>query len=266
MLCIVIVKMSVPRRHRRRHTIIVEDALASNPVNIEEIRRQARGYGGGLVNNQCRSDAWLRLLAIDPTWNGFEHRKFIHKHKETDQVAVDVARSLWRMPSGISKSQRRSMRKQLSNCINAVLCIRNDTHYYQGLHEICSVLLIVTQNERLSFLMLSALVQCHIYGFTRKTMQSTMHQLDFVFALLNEESPELVDHFLRSGIEQPHFAVSWILTWFCHVLEDLSIITRLFDFFLASHPLMPCYLSAVLLKMNRDILLATPCEYSQLHK
>lgn len=41
------------------------------------------------------------------------------------------------------------------------------------------------------------------------------------------------------------FALSWLITWFGHVLSDLRHVVRLYDFFLACHPLMPLYFAAV---------------------
>lgn len=40
------------------------------------------------------------------------------------------------------------------------------------------------------------------------------------------------------------FALSWLITWFGHVLSEFKHTLRLYDFFLSSHPLMPIYLAA----------------------
>ncbi len=40
------------------------------------------------------------------------------------------------------------------------------------------------------------------------------------------------------------FALSWLITWYGHVLSEFKHTLRLYDFFLASHPLMPIYLAA----------------------
>ena len=40
------------------------------------------------------------------------------------------------------------------------------------------------------------------------------------------------------------FALSWLITWYGHVLKDFTTIVRLYDFFLATHPLMPVYFGA----------------------
>ena len=40
------------------------------------------------------------------------------------------------------------------------------------------------------------------------------------------------------------FALSWLITWYGHVLKDFTTIVRLYDYFLATHPLMPVYFGA----------------------
>lgn len=45
------------------------------------------------------------------------------------------------------------------------------------------------------------------------------------------------------------FALSWLITWFGHVLSDFRHVVRLYDFFLACHPLMPIYFAAVVSKI-----------------
>ena len=40
------------------------------------------------------------------------------------------------------------------------------------------------------------------------------------------------------------FALAWLITWYGHVLNDFRSVVRLYDFFLACHPLMPVYLAA----------------------
>lgn len=44
------------------------------------------------------------------------------------------------------------------------------------------------------------------------------------------------------------FALSWLITWYGHVLSEFKHTLRLYDFFLASHPMMPIYLAATVSK------------------
>ena len=56
------------------------------------------------------------------------------------------------------------------------------------------------------------------------------------------------------------FALSWVITWYGHVLSDYRFIVRLFDFFVSSHPLMPVYVAAAMgkfLTLNKKFKLNT---------
>ena len=46
----------------------------------------------------------------------------------------------------------------------------------------------------------------------------------------------------RSGCAY-HFSLSWLITWFGHVVRSPDEGFRLVDVFLASHPLMPIYVA-----------------------
>ena len=47
----------------------------------------------------------------------------------------------------------------------------------------------------------------------------------------------------------PFFALGWFITWFAHSVDDLQQISRLFDLFMAAHPLMPLYVTAIVIKV-----------------
>jgi hypothetical protein len=49
----------------------------------------------------------------------------------------------------------------------------------------------------------------------------------------------------------PMFALSWVLTLFSHDLEDFSAICRIFDYVIASPPIVPVYLAAAMIKIHR---------------
>lgn len=59
---------------------------------------------------------------------------------------------------------------------------------------------------------------------------------------------QLAEHIVGAGI-LPFFALSWYITWFAHDVPALPHIARLFDLFMASHPLMPLYVGAVAMKV-----------------
>lgn len=65
-----------------------------------------------------------------------------------------------------------------------------------------------------------------------------------------QADPELYRHVSSSGAP-PYFALSWLITWFAHNVPALEQITRLFDLFLASHPLMPLYIAVIAMRVSR---------------
>lgn len=61
------------------------------------------------------------------------------------------------------------------------------------------------------------------------------------------------------------FALPWYLTWFGHSLNQYRDVVRLYDFFLASPPLMPLYVAAALVVYRRREVLDEPCEMASIH-
>ena len=47
----------------------------------------------------------------------------------------------------------------------------------------------------------------------------------------------------------PFFALGWFITWFAHSVDNLQHVSRLFDLFMAAHPVMPLYVTAVVIKV-----------------
>ena len=61
----------------------------------------------------------------------------------------------------------------------------------------------------------------------------------------SEEDPELHEFLIESDVGTI-FALSWLITWYGHVISEHKYIVRLFDFFVATHPLMPLYIAAAM--------------------
>ena len=54
-----------------------------------------------------------------------------------------------------------------------------------------------------------------------------------------------------------YFSLSWLITWFGHVVESHDTVCRLVDLFLATHPLMPVYVSTAVSHLSL-LLLSLP--------
>jgi len=230
-------------------------------VNLKELRKYC--IYGGLINNRIRKIAWPLLLDIDESDIEDDHVKYIYEHKDYNQVARDIERSLWKFTAGQEK-YRNIKRAELSRIINSILSRNPEIHYFQGYHDIASVFIMIFK-ERIAHAMLRKLSLYHIRDFHSETMNSITTLLLKIVPFFKIIDKEVYQFFLAANTE-PFYALSWVLTWFSHVIDHLPTITRLFDFFLATHPLMCFYLSIALIESKREEILSCHCEFSAVHK
>ncbi|KAI0983418.1 hypothetical protein GJ496_002714, partial [Pomphorhynchus laevis] len=61
------------------------------------------------------------------------------------------------------------------------------------------------------------------------------------------------------------FALSWLITWFSHVIQSPDAVTRLFDAFIFCDKSLPLYTAAVVVALNADEILKENCEMAEMH-
>ena len=197
---------------------------------------------------------------------------------------------------GIRSAYRLELRRRITLIINAIFTMTPELSYYQGFHEICSVLMLNINDDAIAFGLASILGSAHINDALAPNLTQSMAHCEVIFAVLQVVDQELYDvimrraplyffyrcnpipipippphvytptqhsdnsdaahppprfipssavalALLRRSDSQPHFAIGWILTWFAHDLEDLKLISRIYDACIASHPLFPAYLA-----------------------
>nr|XP_032830351.1 TBC1 domain family member 20 [Petromyzon marinus] len=248
---------------RRRKLVEVRKALACDPVDVAALRRSAISEGG-LLTNELRRDVWPKLLSIDahalPLTPGKDLRE---NNKDYNQVLLDVRRSLRRFPAGMQDDQRAVLQEQLIDVILHVLRRNPQLHYYQGYHDIVVTFLLVV-GDHMATAMVDKLSTHHLRDFMDPTMDSTKHILNYLMPILERVNPELHD-FMQSAEVGTIFALSWLITWYGHVLSDFRHVVRLYDFFLACHPLMPIYFAAVIVLHREEEVLASDCDMPSVH-
>ncbi|XP_075772937.1 TBC1 domain family member 20-like isoform X3 [Pelodiscus sinensis] len=253
-----------PGSRRKQKLLSIHQALTSDPVAVETLRGAAVSEGG-LLTDEIRRRVWPKLLSVNvynlPPKPGRAVRR---NHKDYTQVQLDVSRSARRFPPGMQAEQRQVLQEQLLDLILQVLRARPELHYYQGYHDIAVTLLLVT-GQRLGSALLESLSTHHLRDFMDPTMDSTKHILNYLMPLLQRESRPLHDFMLRAEVGTI-FALSWLITWYGHVLANFQHVLRLYDFFLASHPLMPVYFAAVLVLHREEEVLACDCDMPSVHQ
>ena len=98
------------------------------------------------------------------------------------------------------------------------------------------------------------------------TIDPTLKQIQLLLPLLKLADKGLYDFLVSVDGLEPYFCVSWILTWLSHDLSHFQLVTRFFDFFLVSNPLMPLYVVAAGLSLRRqDIMQFDPDDFPIIH-
>nr|XP_020660114.1 TBC1 domain family member 20-like [Pogona vitticeps] len=254
----------LPGSQKQQKQLLIHRALTRDPVDVESLREAAFSQGG-LLTDEIRRKVWPKLLSVNvyslPPKPGREVRQ---NHKDYNQVVLDVRRSVRRFPPGMPEEQRRVLQEQLIDVILQVLREHPELHYYQGYHDIAVTLLLVA-GERMAVALLEKLSLLHLRDFMDPTMDSTKHILNYLMPILQRESPRLHDFMRRSEVGTI-FALSWLITWYSHVLADMHHILRLYDFFLASHPLMAVYFAAAIVLYREEEILACECDMASVHQ
>ncbi|XP_066526885.1 TBC1 domain family member 20 [Hoplias malabaricus] len=255
-------KQDVESRKKRKMAEITQ-ALSATPVDVATLRRMAISEGG-LLTDDIRCKVWPRILNVPIDSIPEELDKVQREnHKDYHQVLLDVQRSLRRFPPGMPDEQREGLQEELIDIILRVLQKNPQLHYYQGYHDIVVTFLLVL-GERLATALVEKLSTHHLRDFMDPTMDNTNHILNYLMPIIEQVNPEVYD-FMQQAHVGTIFALSWLITWFGHVLSDFRHVVRLYDFFLACHPLMPIYFAAVIVLHREEEVLECECDMPSLH-
>ena len=188
----------------------------------------------GLADASARRLAWPRLLGIHlPSIDHDAYDAALSRaHPDASVVDADVARSLWPFTDGWSDRDRAARRDALRRVIHAAVCA-HESHaprlvsYYQGFHDVASVLALVLDDERVARAACERLALFHLRDCTRPTLQPALDALELIPPLLRAVDPELHRHVFRrtnanasASSLGTHFAVAWSLAWHLHGLGD----------------------------------------------
>ncbi|XP_035154083.1 TBC1 domain family member 20 isoform X2 [Callithrix jacchus] len=221
---------------RKKKVAEIHQALNSDPTDVAALRRMAISEGG-LLTDEIRRKVWPKLLNVNAN----------------DPPPI----------SGMPEEQREGLQEELIDIILLILERNPQLHYYQGYHDIVVTFLLVV-GERLATSLVEKLSTHHLRDFMDPTMDNTKHILNYLMPIIDQVNPELHD-FMQSAEVGTIFALSWLITWFGHVLSDFRHVVRLYDFFLACHPLMPIYFAAVIVLYREQEVLDCDCDMASVH-
>ncbi|KAH7133484.1 rab-GTPase-TBC domain-containing protein [Dactylonectria macrodidyma] len=227
--------------------------------DIGRLRSLAEGKGG-LLTDALRRQAWPLLLGLEVPSSSGSHDglaaagdppvdwKDLPRHKDEDQVQLDVNRSFIYYPSNLSESELNQRKSELSALINEVLRRYPYLYYFQGYHDICQVFLLVLEPQWRA-LTLARLSVLRIRDFMLPSFAPTTSQLRLLPDIISNADPKLRRHL--AGIE-PFYALAGTLTMYAHNIEGYQDIARLFDVFLAREPVFSIYVFAQIVLDRRE--------------
>lgn len=219
----------------------------------------------GFVSDAIRRMVWPIVTGMDVIETSARPAvAVIEGHEFYQQVCLDVNRSLKRFPPSVSEIQRSSLQDQLISLIMRILIKNPDFFYYQGFHDIAITFLLVL-GEEMAFHVVNNVCQTHLKDFMRQSMDRTSELLEIIPLLIEREDPAL-GHFLSQSGVGTIFSLSWVITWFSHVLRNYDTVGRLFDFFLTTDAQMPIYLSVCLLLYKSDQIQKLDCDMASVHQ
>lgn len=244
---------------------ILEEKNARD-MKIEEIREACKlndlkrlaelaTSEGGFLSDELRREVWPLLLGLGDDYERDDKLwRELPRHKDEDQVALDVNRAFIYYPSNQTDSQITLNKAALSDLIISVLRRHPYLHYFQGYHDIAQVFLLVLSPATRSpaVARLSAL---RIRDFMLPTLAPALSQLHLIPEIIKKVEPALYTHL--SGT-QPFFALSGTLTMYAHDIQSYGDIARLFDVFLAREAVFSVYMFARIVLNRKEELFETP--------
>lgn len=144
------------------------------------------------------------------------------------------------------------MRKQLEDVIVAVLRRNPDLSYYQGYHDIATILyLIFGPTDSIPVLEYVSLY--FLRDFMTPTLDSSLEHLSMIPALLEASDAALAEVLAQAN---PFYAISPIITVMSHNITSFNDICVILDYLFASRNMaIPIYLYASIVEYRKSILL-----------
>ena len=145
---------------------------------------------------------------------------------------------------------------ELSDLITQVLREHPMLCYFQGYHDIVSVLLLVLGRPHASPAV-ARISLFRIRDYMLPSLSPALTHLQLLPAILRSADEAVWQRISR---EKPFFALSATLTWYAHDIEKYGEIARLYDFLLAHEPVVAIYLFAAIILSRREELLEIPSD------
>ncbi|KAJ2725566.1 GTPase-activating protein gyp8 [Coemansia sp. Benny D115] len=235
---------------------------AINSCDLTALKLLAR-TGSGLHSIRLRRRAWPLLLNFRALTDAGDRTA---AHPDEGQLALDVPRtSLPKSPEYRCDAEAtRRRQSQLSEVVTRTLRSYPWLRYYQGFHELSMTFLCVFGSERPATEAAKMVALFFVRDAMANDFERVLQQLRLLYVILETTSPEV--HRLLVDLDVPEFfAISWVLTWFAHDLDDFETICRIYDFLITMPPMQVVYMAAAMIKQHEKEILGYERDFAVVH-
>ncbi|KAK0537490.1 GTPase-activating protein gyp8 [Tilletia horrida] len=197
--------------------------------------------------------------------------------RDAQQVELDVNRSFLSFRKGSLKDATvlAARRRQLFSLCIGVLQRRKALSYYQGYHDVLTVLLLTLLPDTKtpdSFTAIPSIPpELHLAAerlslhwlrdAMTRNLDAAMGHLRLLRNLLRETDPEMAT-VVERAFPLPYFALPWLITLLTHSLPNLALAQRVLDFVLIYGPMSALYLCVTIIRLNKESVAAIASDSS----
>ncbi|KAF7370675.1 TBC1 domain member 20 [Mycena sanguinolenta] len=200
-----------------------------------------------------RVDIWPKVLHATPQLVEKEHS--IHtetsSHPDERQIRLDTERSFVLYPVD-SETDKDKLQSELNDLLVEIFRRRPKLNYFQGYHDIITVLLLTLPQE-LQLPCAEQLSLQRVRDSMGSTLEPVLGLLRFMKNLLRVADPQYAELLERTS-PFPYYALPNLLTLFSHDMPTLPLIQHVFDYLLCRPPIYVVYLaSAIILCRKQEV-------------
>ncbi|KAK0480718.1 rab-GTPase-TBC domain-containing protein [Armillaria novae-zelandiae] len=229
-----------------------ESSTVERPAVLEEIDwdtlRKASLFPGGFGEERIK--LWPKLLNVpDGAHQDISELDDLPSHTDERQIRLDTDRSFVLYPVD-TRDDKESLQAELNQLLVAIFRKRPKLNYFQGYHDIISVLFLTLPPE-IQF-------SCAEKMSLHRVRDSMGHGLEPILGLLRvtQRLLRLADSSYGELLERnsplPFYALSNLITLFSHDMPTLHLIQHVFDYLLCRPPIVIVYLATAIILSRKD--------------
>lgn len=213
------------------------------------LRRVKRG-----IPQKYRWKIWVQITNAKPLISKFQKKYYyLSKQKSayTNLILIDISRTFPELLIFDKYAQQ-----QLYRILNAYSNYDSSVGYCQGMNFVVGLLLVVSNfNELEAFCVLVSLMNNYHLNEFYKEKFPLLNKYIYVFEkILQNEIPDLVEHFNKEEVFPPVYLHQWMLTLFIASLPLKSVIV-IWDFLFSTSIKMIIFIAVALLKILKTYLM-----------